>query len=97
METFQNLKNWFEEVISQSEPDIIMFLIGNQKDREAQREVSVDKAEQFRKEKGMHFFFETSAKTGENVENIFIMAAKMLYNNYKDKIAQMVIKYNVNV
>jgi hypothetical protein len=33
---------------------------------------------------------ETSAKTGENVEQIFIMAAKILYHTYKDKIASMV-------
>ena len=76
--------------MAQSEPDIVMFLIGNQKDREKDRAVSKDEAEKFRKEKGIHFFFETSAKTGENVESIFIMAAKMLYNNYKDKIAAMV-------
>ena len=67
-----------------------MFLIGNQKDKEKDRAVSKEEADKFRKEKGIHFFFETSAKTGENVESIFIMASKMLYNNFKDKIAQMV-------
>ena len=33
---------------------------------------------------------ESSAKTGENVDQIFIMAAKILYNNYKDKIKVLV-------
>ena len=89
METFTNLAKWFEEVLEQSEPDIIMFLIGNKKDREGEREVSWEKAEAFRKEKGIHFFFEASAKSGDNVEKIFITAAKLLYNNFKDKIAKM--------
>lgn len=28
--------------------------------------------------------------TGENIEDLFIVASKILYNNFKDKIAQMV-------
>lgn len=28
--------------------------------------------------------------TGENIEDLFIIASKLLYNNFKDKIAQMV-------
>jgi small GTP-binding protein len=88
--TFINLRHWFDEVIAQSEPDIVMFLIGNKKDKEADRAVSLEKAEQFRKEKGIHFFFEASARSGENVERMFIMASKMLYHNYKDKITEMV-------
>ncbi len=86
LETFNNLQHWFEEVLAQSEPGVIMFLVGNKKDKESEREVSLEKAEQFRKEKGIHFFFEASAKSGDNVENIFITAAKMLYHSFKDKI-----------
>jgi GTPase SAR1 family protein len=77
----------------QAEPDTVMFLIGNKKDREDEREVSKERAESFRREKGIHFYFETSAKTGENVEEIFIVGAKMLYTNFKDRINNMVRKY----
>ena len=57
---------------------------------EDKREVSVDRVEAFKREKGIHFHFETSAKTGENIESLFITASKILYHNFKDKIAQMV-------
>ena len=69
---------------------MIVFLVGNKKDQEEKREVSVDRVEQFKREKGIMFSFETSAKTGENIEQVFITASKILYHNYKDKIAQMV-------
>jgi len=32
--------------------------------------------------------------TGENIEDLFIIASKLLYNNFKDKIAQMVSTNN---
>ncbi len=57
---------------------------------EDKREVSLDRVEAFKREKGIHFHFETSAKTGENIESLFITASKILYHNFKDKIAQMV-------
>ena len=46
--------------------------------------------ERFKREKNIQFSFETSAMTGENIEELFIIASKILYNNFKDKIAQMV-------
>ena len=55
-----------------------------------QREVSIEKVEQFKRERNIEFSFETSAMTGENIEDLFIIASKLLYNNFKDKIAQMV-------
>ena len=57
---------------------------------EDKREVSVERVEAFKRERGIIFSFETSAKTGENIESLFITSSKILYNNFKDKIAQMV-------
>jgi Ras-related protein Rab-14 len=90
LDTFQNLTTWYQEVMDQSEPSVIVFLVGNKKDMEDKREVSVDRVEAFKREKGIQFHFETSAKSGENIENLFITASKILYHNFKDKIAQMV-------
>ena len=55
---------------------------------EDKREVSLERVEKFKKDRGIMFHFETSAKTGENIENLFIFASKVLYHNFKDKIAQ---------
>lgn len=40
-DTFENLKQWHEEVKSMSDRDVIIILVGNMKDREEAREVSV--------------------------------------------------------
>ena len=56
---------------------------------EDKREVSLERVEAFKRERGIQFHFETSAKTGENIETLFITASKILYHNFKDKIAQM--------
>jgi len=52
--------------------------------------VSTQRAEQFMREKSINFFFETSAKSGENVEDVFITASKILFFKFKDKFDQMV-------
>jgi Ras-related protein Rab-14 len=75
-------------VKTQSEPDALIFLIGNQCDREIERDVETDRAEKFKKERRLDYFLEASAKTGENVEKAFIMAAKMLFKKHAKKIKQ---------
>ena len=86
LSSFQNLEHWYSEVKSQSEPDALICLVGNQKDRESEREVSYEKAQKFAKDKGIDYFVEASAKTSENVEKSFIMMAKMLYKKHQEKI-----------
>ena len=76
--------------MAQSEPEVIVILVGNQKDREQFREVSREKAEAFRARHNIPFFVETSAKSGENVELIFTMASKLLFHSFKDQIPVMV-------
>ena len=51
--------------------------------------MSLERVEKFKRDRNIQFHFETSAKTGENIENLFIFASKILYYNFKDKIAQM--------
>ena len=55
--------------MAQSEPEVIIFLVGNKLDMADQREVSIDKVEQFKRERNIEFSFETSALTGENIED----------------------------
>jgi GTPase SAR1 family protein len=59
-------------------------LIGNRADLEDEREVSRDRAIEFCKQYNIDKFFETSAKTGFNVEEVFSLAAKELYAQSKD-------------
>lgn len=96
LDTFNNLATWYNEVMAQSEPHVIVFLVGNKKDMEDKREVTLERVEAFKRERGIIFSFETSAKTGENIESLFITASKILYNNFKDKIAQMVSTLYIN-
>ena len=47
------------------------------------RQVTRDRAIEFQKNNKIDAFFETSAKTGNNVEEVFALAAKQLYSIHK--------------
>ena len=84
--SFQNLDHWLSEVRQQSEADAIVILVGNQKDRETEREVSREEAERFARDNKIDLYIETSAKTSENVQHTFVQTTKMLYKRHLDKI-----------
>ncbi len=86
--SFSNLKHWLDEVRAQSESDAVIALVGNQKDREGDREVSYEQGQRFAKENNINFFMEASAKSNENVEQTFIVAAKMLYKIHLSRIKE---------
>lgn len=70
-------KAWVKELQHQANDNIVVALAGNKSDLEAERKVERDVAEAYAKEAGL-LFFETSAKTGEGVNELFTAIAKKM-------------------
>ena len=81
--SFIHINQWLKEIKIQSDPEIKIILIGNKSDLEEQREVSYEEAKKFKDENQLLYFEETSAKDGINTKEVFIEAAKILYEEYK--------------
>ena len=80
--TYKNLKDWLKEMFSNVEPSndkvyVPVVLIGNKCDLEEKRSVSSKDARKFAKENNF-VFYETSAKTGVNVDDVFRVLTKAI-------------------
>ena len=90
--TMTNLKNWLDEAIKGSDNSMLVyFIIANKIDLVEERRVSRDMALEFcnrlEAETGIRFYYcETSAKTGQNIQETFeFLSFKLLEsNNVKD-------------
>jgi len=83
-ESYINIEKWLNDIKTQSNPDVKIFLIGNKADLEDKRQVTKESGEKFYKDHKLSFFTETSAKTGFNVQNVFIEVAKELYKQHEE-------------
>ena len=82
-QSFENLINWIEDCKNSSPKTVFMVLIGNKCDLEKNREVSEEEGREFAEKYGM-LFFETSAKTGKNVEEVFKESVKIIAQKIKE-------------
>lgn len=70
--TFANLQKWIEEVRRYTASNVLIILIGNKCDLEAEREVDFEEARQMCQYiPEILFVMETSAKENTNVEDAF--------------------------
>ena len=83
-DSFNNIEKWLNDIKTQSNPDIKIFLIGNKADLEDKRRLTKEQGEQLCRDHKLAYFMETSAKTGFNVQNVFIQVAKELYLQHEE-------------
>jgi Ras-related protein Rab-2A len=81
--TFTNVKKWINDVRAQSPKNIYIMLVGNKNDLIEKRKVSYEKGIEFAQRNNINFI-ETSAKSGENVENLFYNCTNEIANRIKN-------------
>eukprot|EP00457_Paulinella_chromatophora_P014744 gb/GEZN01015222.1/.p1 GENE.gb/GEZN01015222.1/~~gb/GEZN01015222.1/.p1 ORF type:complete len:200 (-),score=31.07 gb/GEZN01015222.1/:284-883(-) len=80
-ESFQGAQSWVDELAAQSETGILIALCGNKADMDSSREVSQPDGKRFAESKDL-LFFETSAKSGMGVDDVFASLARKLPANF---------------
>lgn len=81
-ETFNNVRNWMNEISKYASESVNKLLIGNKCDNDSNRQVSFEEGKELADSLGIPFM-ESSAKTSENVEKVFISIA----GEIKQKVA----------
>ena len=84
-DSFNNVATWIDEIRAQCTQSIYMVLVGNKIDLESVGKRQVETAEgQELAEKYEIKFYETSAKAGTNVDDVFFNSAKEIAKRIKD-------------
>ena len=78
--SYENIENWYNEIIKAS-PNISLILVGNKIDLKDNREVSNKEGSKLADTLGLSYI-ETSAKTGENINDAFKMLALLMIKKY---------------
>ena len=86
--SFETIEYWYEQIKLSSNDDIIIYLLGNKIDLNSNRVISrksgLDKAQKM----GMDKFAEVSAKTKENLMEIFKEFYMEIYHKNKKKFLE---------
>ena len=71
---------WIDDCTKQTLKSVLLVLIGNKSDLNDKREVSYEEGDAYAKSHKM-IFLESSAKTGDNINEIFEESVKQIYKN----------------
>lgn len=88
-QTFAKLPEWMDDVLQSAKPHTPVFiLIGNKSDLDRQRQVQYKEAQQFANHHKMDYC-ETSARSGEKVEEAFTLLGRRIYEAIQDGSVQV--------
>lgn len=94
LQSFKDVEYWFEQIKLSSNDDIIIYLLGNKKDLENKRIIDEKTGKNKAKILGINNFFEVSAKTKENLTEMFNEFYMEIYQKNKSKYIE---KQNKNL
>lgn len=85
--SFEGLGHWMSTYEQNMNKEFKKFLVvvGNKEDLEKDRQVSYQEANEFCKINGIRYF-ETSAKNGKNVDDVFFYVGENIYEMYKSDL-----------
>ncbi|KAJ3428762.1 ras-related protein rab-5c [Anaeramoeba flamelloides] len=84
-DTFSACNYWYHELTQSGPKDLLTIVIGNKSDLDSKRVVSVERAQEWAKKKNC-LYFETSAKSGSNVEELFENICKKYIQKTKERL-----------
>jgi small GTP-binding protein len=94
--SFNNLQNWYNMLLNNSYGQII-FLIGNKNDLADKRNVPTKEGENYKNNyDDIKMFFETSAKSGENIDKLLENIAISIYEKIEKEEKEVENKMNDN-
>lgn len=86
-ESFNSITKWVDDFCQFYNPIFqrTILIVGNKADLIDQRQIKQEEIDTYI-QMNNYIYFETSAKTGDNVEELFFTLAKTLYINYKNNM-----------
>ena len=95
-DSFEHILNWIQDIKDQSPKTVLIVLVGNKIDLEDKRVVSYDEGSEFAIKNGF-IFEETSAKTGQGIEEIFTKSAKEIVKKMDENYYDLIITGDLGV